>query len=76
MFPALLARLPTGFDSDIPASGCFLPAPPSEHAFALDPAICQGNWQGAESDPASLQELIQAEEDAGFVRKFPSLEAA
>ena len=57
-------------------SGCLLPAPPNENAFALDLAICQGNWQGAESDPASLQELIQAEEDAGFVREFPSLEAA
>ena len=50
LFPALLARVPTGFDSDIPASGCLLPAPPSEHAFALDLAICQGNWQGAEAD--------------------------
>ena len=76
LFPALLAGVPTGFDSDIPASGCLLSAPPSEHAFALDLAICQGNWQGAESDPASLQELIQAEENAGFVREFPSLEAA
>ena len=77
LFPALLlAGVPTGFDSDIPASGCLLPAPPSAHAFALDLAICQGNWQGAESDPASLQELIQAEEAAGFVREFPSLDAA
>ena len=76
LFPALLAGAPTGFDNDIPASGCLLPAPPAEHAFALDLAICQGNWQGAESDPASLQELIQAEEDAGFAREFPSLEAA
>ena len=72
----MLAGVPTGFDSDIPASGCLLPAPPSEHTFALDLAICQGNWQGAESDPASLQELIQAEEDAGFAREFFSWEAA
>ena len=27
------------------------------------------NWQGAESDPASLRDLIQADEDAGFVHK-------
>ena len=65
LFPALLAGVPTGFDNDIPPSGFFLSAPPTEHAFALDLAICQGNWQGAESDPASLQELIQAEEDSG-----------
>ena len=65
LFPALLAGVPTGFDSDIPPSGCLLPAPPNENAFSLDLAICQGNWQGAE-----------AEEDAGFVREFPSLEAA
>ena len=76
LFPALLAGVPTGFDSDIPPSGCLLPAPPNENAFSLDLAICQGNWQGAEADPASLQELIQAKEDAGFVREFPSLEAA
>ena len=76
LFPALLAGVPTGFDNDIPPSGCLLPAPPAEHAFALDLAICQGNWQGVESDPASLQELIQAEEDSGFVQEFPSLEAA
>ena len=76
LFPALLSGVPTGFDCDIPPSGCLLPAPPAEHAFALDLAICQGNWQGAESDPASLQELIQSEEDSGFVREFPSLEVA
>ena len=70
LFPGLLAGAPTGFDNDIPPSGCLLPAPPTEHAFALDLAICQGNWQGAESDPASLQVLIRAEEDAGFVREF------
>ena len=64
-----------GFNNDIPPSGCLLPAPPTEHAFALDLAICQGNWQGAESEPASLQDLIQAEEDSGFVREFPPLEA-
>ena len=76
LFPALLAGVPTGFGSDIPPNGCLLPAPPSEHAFALGLAICQGNWQGAESEPASLQDLIQSEEDSGFVREFPSLEAA
>ena len=36
LFPALLSGVPTGFDCDIPPSGCLLPAPSSEHAFALD----------------------------------------
>ena len=53
-----------------------LPAPSSPFRACVCFGPCNLPRQGAESDPASLQQLIQAEKDAGFVREFPSWEAA
>ncbi|CAE7294548.1 unnamed protein product, partial [Symbiodinium necroappetens] len=38
--------------------------------------VCEGNWQGAESDPALLQELIEEELTAGFLEEVDSIEEA
>ncbi|CAE7466489.1 unnamed protein product, partial [Symbiodinium sp. KB8] len=38
--------------------------------------VCEGNWQGAESDPALLQELIEEELQAGFLEEVDSIEEA
>ena len=38
--------------------------------------VCEGNWQGAESDPALLQELIEEELAAGFLEEVDSIEEA
>ena len=38
--------------------------------------VCEGNWQGAESDPALLQELIEEELTAGFIEEVDSIEEA
>ena len=48
----------------------------NEPDISHDLLICEGNWQGAESDPALLQELIEEEATAGFLEEMPSLEAA
>ncbi|CAE7939618.1 unnamed protein product, partial [Symbiodinium necroappetens] len=76
LFPALQQGVPTGFDGDIPRSHTLRPRRESEPDSGHDLVVCEGNWQGAESDPGLLQELIQEEIDAGFLEEMPSLEAA
>ena len=57
LFPALLSGVPRD-----PVGAFFQPRPLS---------ICQANWQGAEADPALLQELIQAERMPALCESFP-----
>ena len=75
-FPSLRQGVPTGFDNDIPPSHTLRPRRENEPDISHDLLICEGNWQGAESDPALLQELIEEEATAGFLEEMPSLEAA
>ena len=72
LFPSLRQGVLTGFDNDIPRSHTLRPRRENEP----DLLTCEGNWQGAESDPALLQELIEEEATAGFLEEMPSLEAA
>ena len=76
LFPSLRQGVPTGFDNDIPPSHTLRPRRENEPDISHDLLICEGNWQGAESDPALLQELIEEEATAGFLEEMPSLEAA
>ncbi|CAE7204615.1 unnamed protein product [Symbiodinium sp. CCMP2592] len=76
LFPALQKGVPTGFDSDIPRSHTLRPRDPNNSDEPTDLLVCEGNWQGAEADPALLQELIEEEVSAGYIEEVPSLEAA
>ncbi|CAE7223789.1 unnamed protein product [Symbiodinium sp. CCMP2592] len=76
LFPALQKGVPTGFDGDIPRSHTLRPRNPENSDEPTDLLVCEGNWQGAEADPALLQELIEEEVSAGYIEEVPSLEAA
>ena len=58
--------VPSGIEHDIPPNHIFILIPYSEEE--TDPEdfkICAGNWPGAEADPSLLEEMIQAELEAG-----------
>ena len=76
LFPALQQGVPTGFDDDIPRSHTLRPRRDADPDEGHDLLVCEGNWQGAESDPALLQELIEEEIASGYLEEMPSLEAA
>ena len=78
LFPSLRQGVPTGFDNDndIPRSHTLRPRRETDPDISHELLICEGNWQGAESDPALLQDLIAEEASAGFLEEMPSLEAA
>ena len=76
LFPALSQGVPTGFDDDIPRSHTLRPRREGETDEGHQLLVCEGNWQGAESDPALLQELIEEELQAGFLEEVDSIEEA
>ena len=76
LFPALQQGVPTGFDDDISRSHTLRPRRDADPDEGHDLLVCEGNWQGAESDPALLQELIEEEIASGYLEEMPSLEAA
>ena len=76
LFPALMQGVPTGFDKDIPRSHTLRPRRESDVDEGHELLICEGNWKGAEEDPALLQQLIDEELEAGFLEVVPDLEAA
>ena len=76
LFPALMQGVPTGFDKDIPRSHTLRPRRESDVDEGHELLICEGNWKGAEEDPALLQQLIDEELEAGFLEVVPDLETA
>ncbi|CAE7409167.1 unnamed protein product [Symbiodinium sp. CCMP2592] len=76
LFPALQKGVPTGFDGDIPRSHTLRPRDSGNSDETTDLLVCEGSWQGAEADPALLQELIEEEVSAGYIEEVPNLEAA
>ena len=77
LWPALRDGVPTGVEHDIPPSHTFIPVPCSEEeAGPEDFKICAGNWPGAEADPSLLEEMIQAELEAGYLEPVDSLDEA
>ena len=76
LFPAVSQGVPTGFDDDIPRSHTLRPRREGETDEGHQLLVCEGNWQGAESDPALLQELIEEELQAGFLEEVDSIEEA
>ncbi|CAE7281103.1 unnamed protein product, partial [Symbiodinium sp. KB8] len=76
LFPALLQGVPTGLDDDIPRSHTLRPRREGDEDEGHQLLVCEGNWQGAESDPALLQELIEEELAAGFLEEVDSIEEA
>ena len=76
LFPALMQGVPTGFDKDIPRSHTLRPRRESGVDEGHELLICEGNWKGAEEDPALLQQLIDEELEAGYLEVIPDLETA
>ena len=76
LWPALQAGVPTGVAGDIPLSNTLIPLP-TEHSPQDDAdfQIC-GNWPGAEQHPELLEEMIQAEVEAGYLECVDSLHEA
>ena len=74
LFPALSEGVPTGYHHDIPASNVFAPRPDDVPPDA-ELQICEGNWAGAEADPALLLSLVQSEVDAGYLLEVPLAQA-
>ena len=71
LFPALQQGVPTGFDNDIPRSYTLRPCREAEPDEGHDLLACEGNWQGAESEPDLLQELIEEELASGHLEELP-----
>ena len=76
LFPALMQGVPTGFDKDIPRSHTLRPRRESDCDEGHELLICEGNWKGAEEDPALLQQLVEEELEAGYLEVVPDLETA
>ncbi|CAE7896988.1 Plscr3, partial [Symbiodinium necroappetens] len=76
LFPALMQGVPTGFDKDIPRSHTLRPRRETDSDEGHELLICEGNWKGAEEDPALLQQLIEEELAAGYLEVIPDLETA
>ena len=76
LFPALMQGVPTGFDKDIPRSHTLRPRRESDGDEGHELLICEGNWKGAEEDPALLQQLVEEELEAGYLEVVPDLETA
>ena len=70
LFPYLISGVPLGINEDILPSKCF-PLHPTDTLH--DPpllSVHHTNWQSAEDDPTTVQELINKEVDAGWVEPF------
>ena len=70
LFPFLISGVPLGINEDILPSKCF-PLNPTDTPY--DPpllSVHHTNWQSAEDDPTTVQELINKEVDAGWVEPF------
>ena len=76
LFPALMQGVPTGFDKDIPCSHTLRPRRETDSDEGHELLICEGNWKGAEEDPALLQQLVEEELEAGYLEVVPDLETA
>ncbi|CAE7771724.1 unnamed protein product [Symbiodinium sp. CCMP2592] len=69
LFPALKARVPTGFQSDIPPSHSFWPNT-RESLDDIPLSIHLQNWRSATVEPSVTRRLLQEELDQGFCFKF------
>jgi hypothetical protein len=76
LFPMLLEGAPTGFDGNIPSSGCF-PRADDKADESIPLSIHMTNWQSAESDLPTTRDLVAQELEKGWIYKYPgSLEDA
>eukprot|EP00439_Symbiodinium_sp_Y106_P049001 s3862_g6.t1 len=76
LFPSHRQGVPTAL---VPISHAAIRSAPggkTKRARAMSCEYCEGNWQGAEADPALLQELIEEEVAAGFIEEMPDIESA
>ena len=64
LFPMLLEGAPTGFDGNIPSSGCF-PRADDKADESIPLSIHMTNWQSAESDLPTTRDLVAQELEKG-----------
>ena len=69
LFPMLLAGAPTGFDGDIPASGCFPPTA-DKRDDTVQLSFHSINWQSAEYDLPTTRDLVFQELEKGWIYKY------
>eukprot|EP00435_Cladocopium_sp_Y103_P038655 s2653_g10.t1 len=69
LFPMLLQGAPTGFDNNIPPSGCF-PVAADKTDETIPLSIHTTNWQSAESDLPTTRELVHQELDKGWIYRY------
>ena len=70
LFPYLISGVPLGIDEEIQPSKCFPLCPTDSQFDPLLLSVHHTNWQSAEDDPETVQELIQKEVDSGWVVPF------
>ena len=76
LFPMLLEGAPTGFDGNIPSSGCF-PRAEDKTDESIPLSVHMTNWQSAEPDLPTTRDLVAQELEKGWIYKYPgSLEDA
>eukprot|EP00435_Cladocopium_sp_Y103_P061476 s365_g23.t1 len=73
LWTCLQHGVPTGFHNDIPPSNVWHSTEQIAEDHPLQ--IHLDNWRSAEEDPLLLEQLVQAEVDAGWLQEFPSLDA-
>ena len=76
LFPSLIEGVSTGFNNDVPPSGCF---PPNDKPDlpSTPLSIHLANWQSAEKEPQTTADLVDEEIKQGWVYKFDgSVESA
>ena len=69
LFPMLLAGVPTGFDGNISASGCF-PQTGDKSDENVPLSVHSTNWQSAESDLPTTRNLVFQELEKGWIYKY------
>ena len=70
LFPMLLEGAPTGFDGNIPSSGCF-PRAEDKTDESIPLSVHMTNWQSAESDLPTARDLVAQELEKGWIYKYP-----
>ena len=62
---------PLGLTKTYPAVIRCVPRRESDGDEGHELLICEGNWKGAEEDPALLQQLVEEELEAGYIEVRP-----
>lgn len=70
LYQHLFARVPTGFQKDIPGSNVFSTLDPTDDDTVADLSAHSVNWSPAEENDDIVSSLLQEEVHQGWVTKF------